>query len=44
MEVIKTVVLLTVMTLLFVWVGGVVGGTQVMLIALVMARVMNFVS
>ena len=44
MEVIKTVVLLTVMTLLFVWVGGVVGGTQGMLIALVMAGVMNFVS
>ena len=44
MGVIKTVVLLTVMTLLFVWVGGVVGGTQGMLIALVMAGVMNFVS
>ena len=44
MEVIKTVVLLTIMTLLFVWVGGVVGGTQGMLIALVMAGVMNFVS
>ena len=44
MEVIKTVVLLTIMTLLFVWVGGVVAGTQGMLIALVMAGVMNFVS
>ena len=44
MEVIKTVVLLTIMTLLFVWVGGVVGGMQGMLIALVMAGVMNFVS
>ncbi len=44
MEVIKTVVLLTVMTLLFVWVGGIMGGTQGMLIALVMAGVMNFVS
>jgi len=44
MEVIKTVVLLTVMTLLFVVVGGMMGGTQGMLIALVMAGVMNFVS
>jgi len=44
MEVIKTVVLLTVMTLLFVFVGGMMGGTQGMLIALVMAGVMNFVS
>lgn len=44
MEVIKTVVLLTLMTLLFVFVGGMMGGTQGMLIALVMAGVMNFVS
>jgi len=44
MEVIKTVVLLTLMTLLFVVVGGMMGGTQGMLIALVMAGVMNFVS
>jgi len=44
MEVIKTVVLLTLMTLLFVFVGGMVGGTQGMFIALVMAGVMNFVS
>ena len=44
MEVIKTVVLLTLMTLLFVFVGGIVGGTQGMLIALVMAGVMNFIS
>lgn len=44
MEVVKTVVLLTLLTLLFVFVGGVVGGTQGMLIALVMAGVMNFVS
>jgi len=44
MEVIKTVVLLTIMTLLFVFVGGMMGGTQGMLIALVMAGVMNFVS
>ena len=44
MEVIKTVVLLTLMTLLFVFIGGIVGGTQGMLIALVMAGVMNFIS
>ena len=44
MEVVKTVVLLTLMTLMFVWVGGMMGGSQGMLIALVMAGVMNFVS
>jgi len=44
MEVIKTVVLLTLMSLLFVWVGGMMGGTQGMLIALILAGVMNFVS
>lgn len=44
MEIAKTVVLLSFLTLLFVWVGGVVGGTQGMLIALLMAGVMNFVS
>lgn len=44
MEIVKTVVLLTLMTLLFVWVGGVMGGAQGMVIALVMAGVMNFIS
>lgn len=44
MEVIKTVVLLSFLTLMFVWVGGIVGGTQGMLIALVMAGIMNFIS
>ena len=44
MEVVKTVVLLTLLTLLFVFIGGIVGGTQGMLIAFVMAGVMNFVS
>lgn len=44
MEVVKTVVLLTLLTLLFVFIGGMVGGTQGMLIAFVMAGVMNFVS
>lgn len=44
MEVFKTVVLLTLMSVLFVWVGGMMGGTQGMMIALVLAGVMNFVS
>lgn len=44
MEVMKTVVLLTLMSLLFVWVGGIMGGAQGMLIALILAGVMNFVS
>ena len=44
MEVVKTVVLLTLMSVLFVWVGGMMGGAQGMMIALVMAGVMNFVS
>lgn len=44
MEIVKTVVLLSLLTLLFVWVGGLVGGTQGMVMALVIAGVMNFVS
>jgi len=44
MEVVKTVVLLTLLTLLFVWVGGMMGGTQGMLIAFVLAGAMNFFS
>lgn len=44
MEVVKTVVLLTLLTLLFVWVGDMVGGQQGMIIALAMAGVMNFIS
>ena len=44
MEVVKTVVLLTLMSVLFIWVGGMMGGTQGMMIALVLAGVMNFVS
>ncbi|MDY0264738.1 MAG: M48 family metalloprotease, partial [Sulfurospirillum cavolei] len=44
METVKTVVLLTLMSLVFVWVGGMMGGTQGMLIALVLAGAMNFVS
>lgn len=44
MEVLKTVILLTLMSVLFVWVGGMMGGTQGMVIALVLAGVMNFVS
>ncbi len=44
MEVVKTVVLLTLLTLLFVWVGGIVGGQQGMVIAFVLAGAMNFFS
>jgi len=44
MERIKTVFLLTLLTLLLVWIGGVYGGQSGMLIALVFAGVMNFVS
>lgn len=44
MEVVKTVVLLTLLTLMFVWVGGMMGGVQGMMIAFVMAGMMNFVS
>ena len=44
MEAVKTVVLLTLMTLLMVWVGGMFGGTTGMVIALLFAGVMNFVS
>ncbi len=42
MEVVKTVFLLTLLTLLFVWVGGMLGGSQGMLIAFLMALAMNF--
>ncbi len=42
MEVVKTVFLLTLLTILFVWIGGMIGGTQGMLIAFLMAMAMNF--
>lgn len=42
MEVVKTGVLLTVMTILFVWIGGMIGGQMGMLIAFVIAVGMNF--
>ena len=42
MEAVKTVILLTLMTLLMVWVGGIFGGVDGMLIALLIAAVMNF--
>ncbi len=42
MEIVKTVFLLTVMTLLFVWVGGILGGQSGMMIAFLMAVGMNF--
>lgn len=44
MEVVKTVFLLTLLTLLFVWVGGMIGGTQGMVIAFLFAMGMNFFS
>ena len=42
MEVVKTIFLLTLLTLLFIWVGGMLGGTQGMMIAFLMALAMNF--
>ena len=42
MEVVKTVFLLTLLTILFVWVGGLLGGQSGMMIAFVMAVGMNF--
>ncbi len=44
MEVVKTVFLLTVLTLLFVWIGGLIGGQTGMLIAFIVAIGMNFFS
>ncbi len=44
MEVVKTGVLLTVLTVLFVWIGGMIGGQMGMLIAFVVAVGMNFFS
>ncbi len=42
MEVVKTTILLTLLTLGFVWVGGMLGGKSGMMIAFVMALGMNF--
>lgn len=42
MKVFKTVLLLTVLTLLFVFIGNLIGGQQGMLIALIFAFAMNF--
>ncbi len=42
MEVTKTVFLLTLLTLMFVWIGGMIGGQSGMLIAFVIAVGMNF--
>lgn len=44
MESVKTVVLLTIMTVLMVWIGGIVGGMTGMVVALVIAAAMNFYS
>jgi len=42
MEVVKTVILLTLLTLGFVWVGGLIAGKSGMIIAFIMALGMNF--
>ena len=44
METVKTVILLTLLTLLMVWIGGIFGGQSGMLIALLIAGGMNFFS
>ena len=44
MEVAKTTFLLTAMTVLFVWIGGMIGGQMGMIIAFVIAVGMNFFS
>ena len=44
MEQAKTIFLLTLLTILFVWLGGLLGGQSGMIIALVMAGAMNFYS
>ncbi len=42
MEVVKTTILLTLLTLGFVWIGGMIGGKSGMMIAFIMALGMNF--
>lgn len=42
MNYIKTGILLVVLTLLFVWVGGMIGGQQGMMLAFIFALIMNF--
>lgn len=44
MNTLKTFLLLTALTLLFIWVGGLLGGQQGMMFAFILACVMNFVS
>ncbi len=44
MNTVKTFVLLTALTLLFIWVGGLLGGQQGMVSAFFFACIMNFVS
>jgi len=44
MNIFKTTVLLVALTLLFVWIGGMVGGRSGMMTAFVFAIIMNFVS
>jgi heat shock protein HtpX len=42
MEVVKTTILLTLLTLGFIWIGGMLGGQSGMMIAFIMALGMNF--
>ena len=44
MNTIKTFLLLTALTLLFIWVGGLLGGQQGMVFAFFLACIMNFIS
>lgn len=44
MNIIKTTTLLILLTLLFVWIGGLIGGRNGMVTAFIFALVMNFVS
>lgn len=44
MSTLKTTVLLAALTLLFIWIGNMIGGQQGMIIAFIFALVMNFVS
>ena len=42
MNIIKTGLLLTVLTMILVWIGGALGGTNGLITALVFAGIMNF--
>jgi len=44
MNIFKTAVLLTLLTLLFIWIGGMLGGRNGMMVAFMFAIVMNFIT